>query len=138
MPPFAALAPADLRDLVALRSSGEPWGADSAASAEGGALETPSPPAGSSAAELFATRCASCHGPRGEGALASSLCAEQWQRSATDAQVTMAILAGRPGAETPTWEHAGGPALTAEEAIALTGFLRSLRAPAPGAREAPQ
>jgi mono/diheme cytochrome c family protein len=119
MPAYAGLVLRDLRDLLALHASEDSWRPAGQAPRTVTAREN--------AGLLFAGLCANCHGTEGEGREASSLRSEAWQAAVTDAQITMATLAGRPGARVPGWTHAGDAPLSAREALGLTAHVRSLR-----------
>ncbi len=106
--------------------------------------EGSSPGAGASsearaeAREIFATRCAPCHGPggRGDGPSAASLrprpasfADSDWQRSASDDQIERAIreggaALGKSAAMPPNPDLAGRPAV-------VTALLEHIRGLAP-------
>ncbi|GAB4282955.1 MAG: hypothetical protein Kow0080_36920 [Candidatus Promineifilaceae bacterium] len=77
------------------------------------------------AATFFATTCASCHGPTGEGtAIAPSLNREEI-RTADSEWLIETISYGRPGTAMPAWSvEAGGP-LNSDQIAAMATFLQA-------------
>lgn len=67
--------------------------------------DLPEPAGGdaAAAAPVYAARCASCHGQRGEGVSAVSLNNPQFLATATDAQIRYAIAHGRRGTPMPAF-----------------------------------
>jgi glucose/arabinose dehydrogenase len=71
----------------------------------GGSAQAPQPGQGrgrggrgvNPAIELYATHCASCHGPKLEGGAAGSLLDDVWKFGGDDASVAASIRDGRPG-----------------------------------------
>ena len=120
MPPFAAMPETEWRDLAALRRSG--------GLADAPARDLRAAGSAADAEADFARSCARCHGPGGAGAGAPSLRSAAWQEVVTDEQVVMAILAGRPGARTPSWAHASDDEpMSAARAWRLASWIRSRR-----------
>jgi len=77
------------------------------------------------AATFFATTCASCHGPTGEGsAIAPSLNREEI-RTADSEWLIETISYGRPGTAMPAWSvEAGGP-LSSNQIADMAAFLQA-------------
>jgi mono/diheme cytochrome c family protein len=77
------------------------------------------------AATFFATTCASCHGPTGEGsAIAPSLNREEIRTADTDWLIET-ISYGRPGTAMPAWSvEAGGP-LSSDQIAEMAAFLQA-------------
>jgi cytochrome c oxidase cbb3-type subunit 3/ubiquinol-cytochrome c reductase cytochrome c subunit len=77
--------------------------------------------------QLYATLCATCHGPQGNGYTsdnAPSLRTATFLASATDAFVNAAVTRGRPGTAMAAFGRALGGPLGPEEVVALVSFLR--------------
>jgi cytochrome c oxidase cbb3-type subunit 3 len=87
------------------------------------AAEVSMPPDG---VELFASKCAKCHGQDGRGTPKylkkgqKDFTDAQWQKSRTDAQLTKAVVEGK-GDFMPAWKDK----LSAEEIKALVGQIRA-------------
>jgi cytochrome c oxidase cbb3-type subunit 3 len=87
------------------------------------AAEVSMPPDG---VELFASKCAKCHGPDGRGTAKylkkgqKDFTDAAWQKSRTDAQLTKVVVEGK-GDFMPAWKEK----LSAEEIKALVGQIRA-------------
>ncbi len=103
----------------------------------GGAAAQPTPaPAGDAAIgqEVFATTCAACHGPKGEGVqgLGKDMTVSQFIADQTDAQLLEFIKKGRDtsdplnttGVAMPP--KGGNPALTDEQLVDIIAYIRSI------------
>lgn len=103
----------------------------------GGAADQPTPaPAGDAAKgqEVFATTCAACHGPKGEGVqgLGKDMTTSQFIADQTDAQLLEFVKKGRDtsdplnttGVAMPP--KGGNPALTDEQLVDIIAFIRSI------------
>lgn len=108
-----------------------------AACGGGGAATQPTPaPAGDAAKgqEVFATTCAACHGPKGEGVqgLGKDMTTSQFIADQTDAQLLEFVKKGRDtsdplnttGVAMPP--KGGNPALTDEQLVDIIAFIRSI------------
>ncbi len=96
--------------------------------------EVPETASADAAREVYAERCASCHGEAGEGVNAVSLNNAQFLASASDAQIRYAIAKGRRGTPMPAFEGD----LADETIDNLTALIRSwAREVAPREIEAP-
>ena len=76
----------------------------------------------------YASKCALCHGARGEGYIAdqaNSLANPEFLSAASDAFLERAILRGRPGTTMSPWGTAFGGPLSADDARAIIRVLRS-------------
>lgn len=84
--------------------------------------------------ELFATTCAACHGPNGEGVtgLGKPFTTSEFVKSQTDEQMLAFLKVGRPssdpanttGVDMPP--KGGNPALTDEQLTDIVAYIRSL------------
>lgn len=81
------------------------------------------------AANLFLTRCASCHGDQMQGGMAGSLLDTQWKSDGSDKGLTDAIANGIKGAGMPAWKGA----LSDEQIRSLVILIREQRARAEAA-----
>jgi len=71
-------------------------------------------------AALFATKCAGCHGAKGEGAIGSMLSADSFLSMVDDRFLYKVITEGRPGTEMPAWRS-----LTAKQTADVIALIRS-------------
>ncbi|MBI3961974.1 MAG: c-type cytochrome [Deinococcus sp.] len=74
----------------------------------------------SSAAAIFAARCAACHGPGGSGGFATDLRRPEYLAATTAEELAAVIATGRPGTAMPAWQGRLSP----EEIAALVAYLR--------------
>lgn len=82
--------------------------------------------------QLFASSCARCHGPEGQGSQrAPSLNVSGFLSSTTDLAIQQIISLGVPGTSMPAW----GDRLTDAEILAIVGFIRSWEPTAPEVAE---
>lgn len=85
--------------------------------------------------EVFASKCAACHGPNGEGLIGPNLTDNFWLHgSGAPKDVAMAIYDGVAEKGMPPW----GPVLSTDELINVTAFIRSLHGTEPTNAKAPQ
>lgn len=78
--------------------------------------------------QLFASNCARCHGPQGQGTpRAPSLNVKGYLEQTTDAAIQQIITHGVPGTAMPVW----GDRLADYEIQAIVGFIRSWEPAAP-------
>jgi len=70
--------------------------------------------------QLFATNCAPCHGPKGDGGKGSNLAVRRLPRAPDDPALAAIIATGIPGTQMP------GTRMTAAESAALVAFVRGL------------
>jgi cytochrome c oxidase cbb3-type subunit 3 len=82
----------------------------------------------------FQTKCASCHGSKGEGGIGPNLTDAYWLHGGKMTEVLATINNGVPDKGMPPW----GPLLPAEEIQALTVFIRTLAGTNPPGAKAPQ
>ncbi len=86
----------------------------------------------------YASKCALCHGPRGEGYIAdqaNALANPEFLSAASDAFLEHAIVRGRPGTTMSPWGTAFGGPLTDDDARAIVRVLRSWQTVASNAPE---
>lgn len=78
--------------------------------------------------ELYATTCANCHGPEGQGSQrAPSLNVKSFLADTNDQAMQQIITLGVPGTSMPAW----GDRMTDAEIQAIVGFIRSWEPTAP-------
>ncbi len=78
-------------------------------------------------ADLYARKCALCHGGRGEGYVAdhaNALANQDFLATASDAFLERAIVRGRPGTTMSPWGTAFGGPVTGDDARAIVRFMR--------------
>jgi cytochrome c oxidase cbb3-type subunit III len=73
--------------------------------------------------EVFATRCASCHGPAGAGLIGPNLTDEMQKHGMTRMDLYMTVRRGVPGTAMVSWAEQ----LPAPDLVAVTAFVISLR-----------
>lgn len=78
-------------------------------------------------AEVFALRCAECHGPDGEGTNAPALNNQEFLSAASNGFLLATITVGRKGTAMPSWGYGSAeyPVLSGKEREDLVAFLRS-------------
>ncbi len=78
-------------------------------------------------AEVFADRCAECHGPSGEGTKAPALNNQELLSAASNGYFMATITLGREGTAMPSWGYGGDdyPALSGEERKNLVATIRA-------------
>jgi mono/diheme cytochrome c family protein len=78
-------------------------------------------------AGVFATRCAECHGPSGEGTAAPALNNQEFLSAASNGFLMATITLGRNGTAMPSWGYGQGkyPALSGKERQDLVAYLRA-------------
>ena len=78
-------------------------------------------------AEVFADRCAECHGPSGEGTKAPALNNQELLSAASNGYLMATITLGREGTAMPSWGYGGDdyPALSGEERKNLVATIRA-------------
>jgi mono/diheme cytochrome c family protein len=82
--------------------------------------------------DIFANRCATCHGDNASGGqTAPTLNSKQFLEAASDPMIRNIVSAGIPGTAMPTWSIEFGGALTQQQIDAVVSYLRSLEAKAP-------
>lgn len=76
--------------------------------------------------ELFASHCAECHGPEGEGTLAPALNNQEFLSAATNGYMMATITVGREGTAMPAWGYPGDDrdVLTGKERQDLVAWIR--------------
>jgi len=87
-------------------------------------------------AQLYATNCAVCHGPNGEGRIGATL-AREWSSTRPDLLVKSVIENGVEGAAMPAWSQANGGPLSEEEIDNIVAYILTWSGPAstPGSQE---
>jgi len=91
-------------------------------------LATPRPAAAETAARIFAKTCSPCHGKEGQPSAVfqkqgvRSFKDAEWQKTATDEQITKSIKEGKKG----TMMAAFGKQFSDEEIKDLVAYVRSL------------
>lgn len=82
--------------------------------------------------DIFATRCATCHGDNASGGgTAPTLNSKQFLEAASDPMIRNIVSSGIPGTAMPTWSIDFGGALTQQQIDAVVSYLRSLEPKAP-------
>jgi len=79
--------------------------------------------------ELYATNCAVCHGPNGEGRVGATL-AKNWPSIRADLRVKTTIENGVEGSPMPAWSQKNGGPLGDEDINDLVAFILSWVLPA--------
>jgi mono/diheme cytochrome c family protein len=78
--------------------------------------------------ELYATSCANCHGPEGQGSQrAPSLNVKSFLAETNDQAIQQIVTLGVPGTSMPAW----GDRMTEADIQAIVGFIRSWEPTAP-------
>ncbi|MCC7441541.1 MAG: c-type cytochrome [Bdellovibrionales bacterium] len=88
----------------------------------------------SAGAAVFSTKCASCHGNRGEGGIGPNLTDRHWIHGGRLTDVFNVITQGVPVKGMPPW----GALLKQEEVEGVTAFVASLAGTNPPGGKAPQ
>jgi mono/diheme cytochrome c family protein len=85
-------------------------------------------------ATVYATACASCHGPEGKGAgKMGSIVDGSYLALVSDQYLRNIVVAGLPGTEHPNWRGSGrGEPLTNEQITDVVAWLSGQRAATPG------
>lgn len=82
--------------------------------------------------DIFASRCATCHGDNATGGqTAPTLNSKQFLEAASDPVIRNIVSSGIPGTAMPTWSIDFGGALTQQQIEAVVSYLRSLEPKAP-------
>ncbi|MCK4749849.1 MAG: c-type cytochrome, partial [Bacteroidales bacterium] len=76
-------------------------------------------------AGIFATRCAECHGPSGEGILAPALNNQEFLSAASNGYLMATMTLGRSGTAMPSWGYGQGeyPALSGKQRHDLVAYV---------------
>ena len=83
-------------------------------------------------AQLFASNCAQCHGPHGDGVgSAPTLHALEFLKSTSDNQIRALTSGGISGSSMPAWSLDFGGTMTDEQINAIIVYLRSMEHNAP-------
>jgi cytochrome c oxidase cbb3-type subunit 3 len=83
---------------------------------------------------LFAARCLSCHGDRGQGGIGPNLTDDSWIHGGTLAEVARTIRQGVADKGMPPW----GPVLSSDEVVSLVAFVSSIQGSKPPNPKPPQ
>lgn len=85
-------------------------------------------------AQSYQTKCASCHGAKGEGGIGPNLTDDHWIHGAKLTEVLKSITDGVADKGMPPW----GPVLGSDELRTLTAYVRSIHGTNPPRAKAPQ
>lgn len=96
---------------------------------------TPTAPSAEHGKQLFATACATCHGPQGQGLphLGKDLQTSQFVAGLGDAQLVDFITQGRPTSDPLNTTHVpmppkgGNPALSSQDISDIVAYVRELQ-----------
>lgn len=83
---------------------------------------------------VFAQKCVSCHGAKGQGAIGPNLTDEYWIHGGSPSQIFKVITEGVSANGMPPW----GPIIVESERVALVAFIKNLPHVAPPEGKAPQ
>lgn len=83
---------------------------------------------------VYAGKCASCHGPQGQGSIGPNLTDTFWIHGGTLVQIATTVEKGVGEKGMPPW----GPLLSQEELYAVTAYVKSLKGTNPPNPKAPQ
>jgi cytochrome c oxidase cbb3-type subunit 3 len=86
------------------------------------------------ARETFATRCAACHGPEGQGVIGPNLADEFWLHGGTLTAILHTVAEGVPDKGMVPWKHQLAPA----ELEALAAYIGTLAGTNPPNPKLPQ
>ena len=86
------------------------------------------------AAQVFASRCATCHGNRGEGKIGPNLTDVYWLHGGKPTQIYHTILEGVPEKGMQSWKMQLPPA----QVLAMAAYVTTLQGTDPPAAKAPQ
>ncbi|MFQ5429530.1 MAG: c-type cytochrome, partial [Phycisphaerae bacterium] len=109
MPSWKQLSADEVSDLIAYIRSWQPRPPDRQAVIEALAAGGADEDALKEGGELYAARCATCHGADGEGAMGPSLNNDAFLSVVDDDYLYDAIVLGRPGTAMPSWKHLAAP-----------------------------
>lgn len=73
--------------------------------------------------EIFATRCASCHAPEGQGLIGPNLTDRYQLHGTTRMDIFKTVRGGVPGTAMPAW----GEQMAASDVVAVSTFVATLR-----------
>jgi mono/diheme cytochrome c family protein len=131
--------------LAGLAGCGQGSGASQSSSASDSAPEqtpaveqaaaTPTPPSSDHGRQLFATACATCHGPQGQGIphLGKDLQTSQFVSGLGDDKLVDFITEGRPTSDPLNTTHVpmppkgGNPALSSQDISDIVAYVRQLQ-----------
>ena len=85
-------------------------------------------------ASLFATKCAQCHGNKGEGNIGPNLTDEYWLHGGKLTDIYYTVTEGVPSKGMLAWKNQLGPA----EILSVSAFVGSLRGSSPSPAKEPQ
>ena len=83
---------------------------------------------------VFSTKCASCHGPQGQGTIGPNLTDNFWIHGGTVAEIAKTVSTGVLDKGMPPW----GPVLKNDELVAVVAYVKSLKGTNPPNPKAPQ
>lgn len=83
---------------------------------------------------IFALRCASCHGEKGQGQIGPNLTDKFWIHGSKPSEVLMTVTKGVLDKGMPPWEGVLKP----DELVAVVSFVHSIRGSNPPSPKAPQ
>ncbi len=83
---------------------------------------------------IFASKCASCHGDKGQGLIGPNLTDKFWIHGGSLKSIHTVIAEGAPDKGMPAW----GPLMKPDEVIAAVSWIRSVQGTEPAGAKAPQ
>lgn len=83
---------------------------------------------------IFASKCASCHGDKGQGLIGPNLTDKFWIHGGGLKAIHTVIAEGVPDKGMPAW----GPLMKPDEVIAAVSWIRSVQGTEPSGAKAPQ
>jgi len=86
------------------------------------------------AATTYASYCAACHGPEGQGLIGPNLSDEYWMHGGTDESIYEVVTSGVADKGMPAWEQV----LSFEDRARLVALIRSFAGTDPPAAKEPQ
>lgn len=84
--------------------------------------------------EIFESKCATCHGPQGQGGIGPNLTDDYWLHGGKMAQIASTVTNGVADKGMPPW----GPILKQEELYSVVAFVKSIHGTKPAGAKAPQ
>lgn len=83
---------------------------------------------------VFAGKCASCHGEKGQGQIGPNLTDDYWIHGGKMTEIVTVISNGVAEKGMPPWK----PLLTPKELVSVAAYVKSLRGTNPSGAKAPQ
>lgn len=85
-------------------------------------------------AAVYAGKCASCHGPQGQGGIGPNLTDDNWIHGGKITEIVKVVTNGVGDKGMPPW----GPVLTKDELYQVVAYVKSIRGTNPPNPKAPQ